>query len=116
MCTCKHVNLTFYWNFSSTDQPINRFYTGEKDDVIGFDKIGGPNVAIVVDGRVVTGVRSLQKNGLQPGAGDCVVLLHGATDSRSTNFGPGRRRGQYEIRFRVHDVGKMLDFTSVIVI
>ena len=96
---------------------INRFSAaGEQANVIGLDKIGGPNVTIVVDGRVVTGVRSMQKNGLQPGVGDCVVLFHGPYDSRSTNFGPGKRRGQYEIRFRVHEVGKMLDFTSVIVI
>lgn len=48
--------------------------------------------------------------------GDCVVLVHG--DTNSTNFGTGTkngRHGQYEILFRVNEVGKMLDFTSVIV-
>ena len=113
---CWRKNLTFYLNLpwhQLISIPVS------KANVISLDKIGGPNVTIVVDGRVVTGVRSMQKNGLQPGAGDCVVLFHGSNNS--TNFGPGggeggRRRGQYEIRFRVHEVGKMLDFTSVIVI
>lgn len=84
---------------------------------IGFDQIGGPKVTIIVDDQMVTGIRTLQKDGkIRQGWGDCVVLVHG--DTNSTNFGTGTkngRHGQYEILFRVNEVGKMLDFTSVIV-
>ena len=84
---------------------------------IGFDQIGGPKVTIIVDDQMVTGIRTLQKGvKIRQGWGDCVVLVHG--DTNSTNFGTGMmngRHGQYEILFRVNEVGKMLDFTSVIV-
>lgn len=80
------------------------------------DEIGhsdSSNATIIVNGIKVTGLQPIGPMG-HPGAGGCFVLMReGEGNSTITEFG---RRGQHEIQFRVNAKGKLLEFSTIIVV
>lgn len=79
----------------------------------------GSNATILVDGIEVTSLPLLGSD--HPAAGACHFMMHDNDESlpNTALFGPGKlhgRTGQHEIEFLVNAGGKILEFSSIIVI